>query len=426
MTHRPSRLRRACEFAIACLLVTLVLRTWFVSGLVIPMTVAGGSMAPALLGPHRQAVCGVCQHTFAVGLERLPTDGRATCPRCGDSTIDVGALTDRPGKRLLVDRTAFEFRSPGRWELVVFRCPERADDYCIKRVVGLPGESIQIHQGDVYVDGKIARKSLPQFRAIAQLVYAAGPGASRWRGDEGKTRWTSEDGPDGRTFSYSKHAIDENGSVDWLSYHHLGGKRINDDVPYNQGESRLLGPVTDLLLTCRVRLLGEGELFLSVPDGPGRFTIAMAASDGRLRLLEAGRPLAEVNLDRPIAAALVGDGADLELALVDHQLLLAVDGRVQLAYEYRASKSASRRASGPPAIGSRGLGVEISELRVWRDIYYTEAESRGGREAQDAYSLAADEFFVLGDNSPISADSRSWRHAGLAAKLLVGKPLGVE
>ena len=38
--------------------------------------------------------------------------------------------------------------------------------------------------------------------------------------------------------------------------------------------------------------------------------------------------------------------------------------------------------------------------------------------------LAADEYFVLGDNSPVSDDSRTWPDRGaVVAKLLVGKPL---
>ena len=41
----------------------------------------------------------------------------------------------------------------------------------MKRVVGLPGETIEIRGGDVYVNGAIARKSLAQQREMAVLVH---------------------------------------------------------------------------------------------------------------------------------------------------------------------------------------------------------------------------------------------------------------
>jgi len=52
----------------------------------------------------------------------------------------------------------------------------------VKRVVGLPGERIAIRRGDIYVDGRIARKTLPQFRDTAVLVYDSGFEPPRTRG----------------------------------------------------------------------------------------------------------------------------------------------------------------------------------------------------------------------------------------------------
>ena len=428
--HRQSPFRYAAELAVGVLLVVLVLRTWFVMGLVMPITVASGSMAPVLHGPHREALCGACGHAFLVGLERLPTGGRAVCPRCGDQRVDTETAAERSGDRLLVDRTAFQFRDPRRWELVVFRCPEHADDYCIKRVVGLPGESIQIRRGDVYSGGKIVQKNMSQCRTLAQKVYTAGHGSPRWWAENPRSRWESDDRPDRRTFVYPVYVEDGNGSIDWLGYHHIGDKPISDDVPYNQGESRVLGEVSDLLVTCRVKLTGQGELYLSMTDRQRRFTIGLAPGAARLRLIEADQPSVEVVLDPSAAAALARGGALLELAMVDRQVLLAVDRRVQLAYVYPPSDAPVRPTSRPLAIGSRGLGAEISELVVWRDVYYTEYYTETGTaaesEAEATFRLADDEFFVLGDNSPISVDSRSWTHAGLRAKLLVGKPLGAD
>ena len=99
-------------------------------------------------------------------------------------------------------------------------------------------------------------------------------------------------------------------------------------------------------------------------------------------------------------------------------------------------------ASGPPpladqplAIGAEGLGVVLDHLRVYRDVYYTEPSFAAvgrplvGYAASDgasAQALGADEYFVLGDNSPISEDSRTWTQDRFVShESLVGKPFVV-
>jgi hypothetical protein len=70
------------------------------------------------------------------------------------------------------------------------------------------------------------------------------------------------------------------------------------------------------------------------------------------------------------------------------------------------------------------LEVEVARLRVWRDIYYTDPGSGHFRWGLDRpHRLAEDAFFVLGDNSPLSLDSRALPAAGILGKLIVGKPL---
>lgn len=57
-------------------------------------------------------------------------------------------------QRVIVDRVSMIlFNGPGRGDVVVLDSPANKDDLLIKRVVGLPGETITIRQGRVYVDG---------------------------------------------------------------------------------------------------------------------------------------------------------------------------------------------------------------------------------------------------------------------------------
>jgi signal peptidase I len=62
------------------------------------------------------------------------------------------------GDKILVNKFAYDFRDPRRWEVAVFKYPEDVSKNYIKRVVGLPGERIQIRQGDIYINGEIERK----------------------------------------------------------------------------------------------------------------------------------------------------------------------------------------------------------------------------------------------------------------------------
>ena len=48
----------------------------------------------------------------------------------------------------------------------------------------------------------------------------------------------------------------------------------------------------------------------------------------------------------------------------------------------------------------------IEDLLVRRDIYYTPEVHGVANRRTDEYRLEPDEFFVLGDNSPVSLDSR--------------------
>jgi signal peptidase I len=73
-------------------------------------------------------------------------------------TVLTGSMAPRltVGQRLWVDKSAFECRSPRRWELVVFRGPD--GHAYVKRVVALPGESVRVQGGDVFIDGNCCPK----------------------------------------------------------------------------------------------------------------------------------------------------------------------------------------------------------------------------------------------------------------------------
>ena len=60
---------------------------------------------------------------------------------------------------LIVDELSYRFRDPQRGEVVVFRYPRNVSQRFIKRIIGLPGEKIEIEAGVVMVNGKILDES---------------------------------------------------------------------------------------------------------------------------------------------------------------------------------------------------------------------------------------------------------------------------
>jgi signal peptidase I len=59
--------------------------------------------------------------------------------------------TCRHGQSVLVNRSAYRWgRSPHRGDIVVFDSPSAGNHPSIKRVIGLPGEKIEVRQGTVY------------------------------------------------------------------------------------------------------------------------------------------------------------------------------------------------------------------------------------------------------------------------------------
>jgi signal peptidase I len=410
--------------SIALGIAAIALETWFIQGLIVPLTVDGGSMAETVLGPHRQVECRACGHRFAVGLEQLPANGQAVCGNCGYGDNEVQSLPDRAGHRLLVDRTAFVLQKPQRWELAVFRCPERPDRHCLKRVVGLPGETVEIRRGDVFINGRIARKDLAAQRAVAQLVHQMRPVLpgqpdipSRWRAATIPTHWQRS-----ATGFNVPLSTDRSAPLDWLEYHHPGGGVVQDDVSYNQRESRVLFPITDLMLSCVVRASGLGSLLLAAGDARHPFEVHIPNCGVAMRVWQDARLVAEA----PLEPGALDQPVRLELSLVDAQLLVALRDQVRVQYLLGSRNAPPVTAAPRFAVAARGLAVELRQLTVRRDVYYTQLarERRGGQHER---TLADNEFFVLGDNSPISDDSRCWRPGvGLTHRLLVGRPIGVR
>jgi signal peptidase I len=130
-----------------------------------------GSMANTLKGAHFRMRCVQCGYRYDYGFVpekyNLPQDyvprgpvGKCTsrCPSCGHHRDTRGTVPVVNGDRILVLKCIYQFFEPKRWDVVVFKNPPDPTINYIKRLVGLPEETVEIIDGDVYIDGQIARK----------------------------------------------------------------------------------------------------------------------------------------------------------------------------------------------------------------------------------------------------------------------------
>ena len=71
------------------------------------------------------------------------------------------------GEYIIVNKLTYRFSSPKRGDVVVFRNPELPDELYIKRIVGLPGETVEIKAGEIYIDGHV----LEERPVFAEILY---------------------------------------------------------------------------------------------------------------------------------------------------------------------------------------------------------------------------------------------------------------
>lgn len=64
------------------------------------------------------------------------------------------------GDNLIVDKITYRFRDPERFDIIVFPFRYENNKFYIKRIIGLPGETVQIDsQGNIYIDGEILEEN---------------------------------------------------------------------------------------------------------------------------------------------------------------------------------------------------------------------------------------------------------------------------
>ncbi|MHC4947482.1 MAG: S26 family signal peptidase [Planctomycetota bacterium] len=445
---------------VVAFVLAMTFRGFVTEGFVIPT----GSMAPTLKGQHLLMRSEETGSVFAVGLDLQDTPPRIqriADPMIGPTATGFlgpeGGMHRRMGDRILVLKCIYPFADPDRYDIVVFKNPTNpngeAGNY-IKRLVGLPNEKIWLADGDVFAgpaadpdradDYAIQRKPEHVQRAVWQPVYHSDftpvhPDDDRlarswqgapWRGDgweaERGTYRTFEDGPTMLAWS---------------------GREVSDWTPYNMltaGTGRQHYPLSDVRVAAAITPAADGLVTryeLEAREHVFTFTVDTVAATATvaMRPLEGDDPPVErtVSIDRPRA----GRVFNVEFWHVDQALAIFLDGRrvVDLTYDWKPADRIEHavgasldrwrlrfpflRANAPMMRWHfEGSPAELHRIRVDRDLFYLPARLKPrpqvnrpviegpafGTHPDHPAVLGPDQFFMLGDNSPASSDSRLW------------------
>ncbi|HEY1186424.1 MAG TPA: S26 family signal peptidase [Gemmata sp.] len=419
-----------------------------------PFGVPTGSMSPALSGHHRDGFCPRCGATVRVG---RPSSGsehehflRVLCWNC-DHTVSLASARELSGDRLLVDKNIYDLRRPRRWEMVVFRCPnpkppEFGKPY-VKRLVGLPGEVITIVDGDVFANGALVRKDLAEVREtlipVFDMNFAPKPDGwgVRWLVDTaGDPRLPAGAGPNPRNGATIENgalvldASDAPQSTAAVSYRHwnLDTREAEPVRVWNAYNGYPIRrdrepAVHDFYLSCEIEVTaavgapGEAAFDCRLSDGADTVTAEISvgrSGSGCAKLIQEARG----GLGSAGGFALaVGRRYRLEFAFIDRRVALAIDGHTVVPPA--DLDPVSKRDPEPRPvrrIAARGCRAVVRDLKLFRDIHYTigEARDHGNRPAV----LGPHEYFVLGDNTQSSEDSRKWPGPGVPEDAFIGKP----
>lgn len=447
--HVPSSgVRYLFERILGVVLGVLLARVFAAEAFVVPT----GSMAPTLLGLHCRLVCSSCGVSFAIGCTSTgAAPGSVACPNCEWDDFDLTEASVSGGDRVIVEKHSYAVSPPNRWAPVVFRSPTDPCREYVKRVAGLPNESIEIIDGDVWANGQVVRKAADVQRSLQMPVFDNDhpPSDSRWQphwGVRRGSRWLVAD-TGFRIMAPARHGIESPGDLEWIDYRYysrvLGYDVVRARCSYNGDSSTVfLSPVRDLAVIFDVWRSRASTIAIRLSDGRAEYIATVEFDRTTLRrngeIVRSAAAADSTHAEPATGGSTALHWTHVDVSLCDGRFTISLDGvEPFLPFDAEVTRTYNDVPATPISIGASGATpAAVCHLQVFRDVYYTarlDGDSGLARGVNGAYRLGHDEYFVLGDNSPVSHDSRFWKPPPgqstspmVTTSRLIGRPLVVH
>lgn len=361
------------------------------------------------------ALCGlvgvVVARTFLFDIRRIPSGSMLPTLR-GD---------ERSGDRVIVDRVSTKMREPRRFEILAFHDPREGSRDLVKRVVGLPSETVLLRDGDVLINGRILQKTPAERRALRIPLFR------------------SDLKPLANGFLFDRAAVlVAHGAKEYMIPEYIKSTKFECRIipsdgfelpdgafQHHPGELPVSDLMLELVLECKqstgaieARFFSEGDEFLFhiSPTGDGNATNMTLRRSHEVPA--PGRPgtstsVEDILYEGPGPAMRVREMQTIVFINVDCVLSVEVDGNefthkngLPYRHETRRPYLAVGRAATRPRSGvefSLPGGAVLHRADLYRDVQY---EPRGSHGCQHEYRLGRQQYFVLGDYSSDSVDSR--------------------
>jgi signal peptidase I len=438
------------EWIITALILALTFRAFILEAFQIPT----GSMADTLMGDHFRICCTQCGYKYEYNFNPLlyRRYGAATktglykltpspkCPSCGYYENSNTLVPKSKGDRILVFKCLYQFAEPKRWDVIVFKNPTNPKENYIKRLIGKPGETVEIIDGDIYINGVLARKPEQVQKEQWMCVYDndyqpirpmerdrrfnnhfwgqpfTNDTASQWKYEPSRpTEFTLNRPPD----SINTMFYDIRKGNDFRAVYAYGDPQSYHNIPF----------CSDLMMkywatfkehgTIGIGLSKYESLYKAYLDSAGKMIIEKTDAAGVTSKLAR----------REIPPPVQGKPFLVRFTNVDHKLTFEID-KEKLTCDLGTGKDdAGRRASDiePRAMIFGSGNLTLNHVALYRDIHYLDtvpglrqAIQRAGEN--NPFTLGKDEFFAMGDNSPDSFDSRLWTIEGFGNNRTTYRP----
>ena len=428
--HSVESIITLLEWLVVAFILALMFMTFAMQAFQIPT----GSMAETLRGAHYSMRCVRCGHRFDVGNDAV-SYARPQCPNCDyiEPPHALGQVNN--GDRIFVLKSIYQFFEPQRWDVVVFKNPTNPLDNYIKRLIALPGETLELVNGDVFINGNITRKPqsvqeelwMPIFLQDYQPLEAGKHFNDRvLKGEDANNKaWKPpfENEPNSLWQFDTKSVFTLNEKTDARHTMFYTSDNPNDFrafYGYNESSGYSFKPiVSDLMINFYAKCDDSDGYVGATLEKYGVHYSARVEFDGAMVFTKTINGQTTQLRPPMLSGGIETDQFEkFEFANVDQQLVFRW-GEKRFTYDLSKDEGfhpVNGHYEKPPTVSIFASGPsQIRHIGLYRDIFYMGEESISLRATKEnPFTLSSNEFFVCGDNSNNSLDGRFWSVPGIS------------